>query len=759
MMTQLSYKLLSMLICLNLLSLKSHGQSDDNSFINTISGYKDSVPANYVPPIISNGSLSMQVDFLGGQEQKKYVGMIPGIYWAGRRYGSSNDYKLIPFGHFTNEIYVDGSLQKEPETWSQKLNVKDGVVKCINNYKDVKVETIVFIPLTQNLIVIKKRFLPTSSETHSVRFNFKYDLNSPGNQNILPTGLLIKGAWEEVSQSLVYKYKVYGKQLYNGEVSVFSDASVRPIIDKLGSKLTLNVPLSKGKAKEATFYLLLEDSMDGDHYENRLDKLRKMARQKRFEALLDSNRAKWDSYWNKSYVHLPVKKLENVYNTAQYNLRANATQWSFPVGIFPSHWSGRYFGWDEMFCFQALASSNHLAISKRVPEFRFSCLSLAQRRVRHRNNEDIYGARYPWETLEDGTEGSPPGYWRDHIFHMANITVSCWLQYLYTGDQGYLDSIGYPVIRACSRFYMSHSVYHDSNGRVYIGKVTDLERLGPGKENAFLTTCGIIYTLNAAAKAAKILNRDIKEASKWEEIAEKLQKYLPHDKEKYIPYPDCEEKSIAVLGSLFPYPLFDTENKFQYNAAYDFYKNAKVAGNMYSVGSGVSPWYAAWMTIALAQLGDRDKPVKLLLNAAGSTGYFNELFEINEPKVSMHPWFSTASGNFVYAVNQMLLRCKNDQLFILPATPVAWRNFSYKLSAYGNLVISVNVENGKISKLSLYSTNVNRTVARTLVIPQQYLDKKFINKNTVVSEELSNGDCLLHIKFRGNKAIILESKT
>src|SRR5690606_11827706 len=108
-----------------------------------------------------------------------------------------------------------------------------------------------------------------------------------------------------------------------------------------------------------------------------------------------------------------------------------------------------------MFCFQAMASSKHLEISRRVPEFRFSVLPKAKQRISHYNNPGSFGARFPWESYEDGAEGAPQpyGFWIDHVFHMSNITLSSWLQYLYTGDSEYLKSTGYPVIKECARFY------------------------------------------------------------------------------------------------------------------------------------------------------------------------------------------------------------------------------------------------------------------------------------------------------------------
>ena len=445
--------------------------------------------------------------------------------------------------------------------------------------------------------------------------------------------------------------------------------------------------------------------------------------------------------------------MEKAYNTAQYHLRANSTEWSFPVGIFNTHWAGKFFGWDEMFCFQGLASSNHLAISKRVADFRYSGLKKALQRAGHYGKPGVYGAHYPWEALEDGADGTPPGFWIDHVFQMSHIALSAWLQYLYTEDLSFLKMTGFPVIKECARFYMAFMIYKLPDGSMFLGKCTDLERLGPAKLNPFMTSCGAIYTLEAASKAATLLNEDKEESATWVEAATKLRQSLPNNGERYLPYPDCKEESVASLGGLFPYPIFGPENQLQRNAAYNFITKGRASGNMYPMGSSICAWYAGWMASALALLGDKVEPAKLMEEAVEGAGCFAEMFEINEPKVSMHPWFSTASGNVVYALNQMLVQSKDKQILIAPAVPDTWKDFSFKLACYGNLVTTVSVSKGRITKLVLSPGNPNTDMMRTLIIPEQYLDKQTIKKlKPLVTFE--DGFCRIDVQFKGEKTLI-----
>ena len=160
-----------------------------------------------------------------------------------------------------------------------------------------------------------------------------------------------------------------------------------------------------------------------------------------------------------------------------------------------------------------------------------------------------------------------------------------------------------------------------------------------------------------------------------------------------------------------------------------------------------------WMASALALLGDKAEPARLMEEAVDGAGCFAEMFEINEPKVSMHPWFSTASGNVVYALNQMLVQSKDKQILIAPAVPDTWKDFSFKLACYGNLVTTVSVSKGRITKLVLSPGNSNTDMMRTLIIPEQYLDKQTIKK-LKPSATIKDGLCYIDIPFKGETTLI-----
>lgn len=752
----------------------------------TVSDQNGQPPPGYVPPVIGNGNISLQVDYQGCQSQQTYVNLTPCIFWAGRRYGPPRD-KLYSFGYFEQELSCGGQACKTATSWKQSLDTDAGLVRSQCDYGDsFTVETTAFVPLDQDLVVIHKRFVPKNATTRSVHMAFKYQFTT-GKENVVPRRVAM-GTSKADACGIEIPYVLDGYQYCGGLIHVLADRPVATQIDRQVFRLSADIALDGGKPGEITFYLLLADALDGKDYRGRVTRMKSLAQTQGYAGLLAAHQQQWARYWAESYVRLPVERMEKAYYTSQYHLRINTTKWSIPVGLFNSHWAGRYFAWDETFGFLGLASSNHLAISQRVPDFRFATLPVALQRTRHYHSPESYGARYVWEALEDGGEGAPPGFWMDHVFHMGNVAVSAWHQYLYSGDLKYLKAKSYPIIRECAIYYQRNMVYEAPNGQLIFGLCTDLERLGSARLNPFLTSCSAIFSLEAAAKAAALLNVDADRAAQWKTVAARLRESLPNDGQQYVPSrrppslttppsppdaaaarpstqptnwanvfvaPGTQEPSVALLGGLFPYPIFGAENAMQKKAAYWFVGLGSIAGNMYPVGKSICAWYGGWMACALVALGDREKPAEILSRVADDAGHFHELFEINEPGLAvMHPWFSTAEGNYVYAVNQMLLNCRDDEIRVATSVPDTWKDFAFNLPCFGNLLATVTVKNGRIAELVLIPGDPQTAIKRTVVIPERLIDQQTLNKAAVGATSTHDGCLRLTVNIQGRTAVV-----
>ena len=657
-----------------------------NPLIGRLEGVGFEPPEGYAAPLISNGDLNMLVEWMGGQTGVKRNEMIAEVYWQGRR-GPAREAALFSFGRFMPEMRVNGADALLPARWAQTLDIKSAIVECEGEFEcGVKATTKVFCAIDRNVVAIRRTVKNVSQEKKKVELDLKYILQpherlsgSWCNKDLYFTRSpyeRMRGKWAEPNTDVKRTFHglTYGHEVIGFDIDVVSCD---------GGMICREFELDAGKSCTVDWFIVYSDT-----FEER----RTVMPECSWDDLFALHSKLWSEYYAESFVRIPDAQMQRMYDVQQYHLRCNATRWGFPVGIFPYHWQGKYFGFDEMYMHDGLISAGHFDIARRSPEWRYRVMHRALSRQSHYSARGKYGARWMWMSLEDGeVETAGVGFWLDHIFAMGTIARSAWTQYTYSGDVGYLKKIGYPIILECARFYRNNWIIEESAGVARIGRCTDLERLGPSRDRAFLTTCSAIYTLRIAADAAAVLGVDKDECADFRAAAERLVNGLPRslDKTRYIAYEGCTEDSVGTLGGLYPFPIFGPKDALQVEAARHFISVGRAAGNMYPMGNKVCPWYAAKMSAAMTVLGDRREPFRWLSEAAGAIGAFGETWEINEPRVRFHPWFATASGNSVFAVNEMLLK---------GTVPESWKDYAFSLPDGEGNWVDCEFKDGKCIK-------------------------------------------------------------
>ena len=606
---------------------------------------------HYAPFVLGNGDLSFQVDYEGVQVQKEHCKMIPAIWRAGHRWNTPKG-ELISFGYFTQRMNGLGEL----DSWEQSINLENGLLSSICKYKDgTVIESGIFCHLECNLIVIEKKITTTLSEP----FYFEYHF---GSRHIFQSNN---------GQGLI-NYDIDGLDRYTGTIEISSDV---PVSFRHSENLCTMETASR------TFRIFI--AFDGAASE---------VQTLSFASLLESSAALWAEFWNESYANIPSEKIRKVYEVSKYHLRISSSRWSVPTGIFGSHWNAQYFAFDEYFIMMGLLTSGFMKEAYKIPHFRYQVLHEAKLRSALSGmgrTKDNGTALYPWQTNEHGLENTIPGFWQDHIFHESNIALTAWEYFRFSGDMDLLKQELYPVIRACVEWIRQFKIQKDGD-KVFIGPCTDLERLGTVKTNAFMTTCSVVAAMNAAVSAAKRLKIDDELISIWGITASALKANLPTDGFRYIPYPGCMERSIGVLSGIFPYPILDKDDLFQARAVTDYIENEGACGNMYAQGKGVCTWYACWRAIVAVRMGNYDEALTILEKTAEETGCFSEIFEIYE--CGIRPWFTTAEGSFIQAVNEILLCSVAKESASCSNMPELWRNIPFRLQGLnGTKIISESV--------------------------------------------------------------------
>lgn len=658
----------------------------------------------YFPPLLSNGEISLAPDAEGTLNycakdfSNKHVLAFDGVVVrCGRRSPLCNELqaRLFPMGKFTF------SSCSKLEKWSQELIPEKGFFKSECLYENGNlIKSKGFIHPTLNIYALQKKF---SLKNESG--NFSYDLSLSGYDEKISKYMDILYINEHHGVCCI-GFKMYGMDVFEGELRAFIDKEYTATKTESGVKISFNV--SDGES--VSFYYYLEDNLHSVEFSKQLILCEEKIANVGFDGLLSECTDHYKAFYDLGYVKTSDDQLNQIYQTALYSIKCNTTKHSIAVGLNNGYWDGKYFPFDEYTSFLALLGANRLELAKRVPTYRKdTCLPSAIGRASdcHRTEKSENIARFHWITGEiDRFELAANGCWQDHIFHIPLIGIGAFNYYEYSGELDFLSEC-YPMIRACSKYITRHMLYQDGE-KLYIGKCTDLERLGASVQNPFLTACGAIKLLECCSKAARILQTDAEYADECAYVAKKLFENLPTEDNMYVPHIGCDQKSIAIFGGKFPFDILKNDDSKMLRAWEDFETSSTLYGNMYPLGKGISPWYACWKALGYARSEIKDLSYNSLKQAYSSVGVFNEMFEINEEKIHYRPWFSTSAGVFAAAVNEMLLQCEGNTVKIMPGMP---RNIdvSFKLAIKGGATVEASVNNGKLISLIILKDGLNIT--------------------------------------------------
>jgi len=715
-----------------------------NPLIQTVKSSNKADSNRYIPPIAGNGELCYLVDYTGGQRQNPYNGgyfeLYPAIWWAGKRY-DNHQYTMVPFGYFENLVFTENQLKIL--SWEQHLNPEEGTVisRIILDNKSEE-EITVFSPFKERIIVVKQKIINNGDK--NFKAGISYVLSPPGKSSELPKRMIMSR--ELKSYGTTIRFSIDGYEQYTGAVILFSDQKTEALFKNSTTvKLIRNIS-EKDKITELTFYILFHDNKDSRSIKEKLEYIKSTD-------IFQTHKEGWRDFHKKGYITIPDKKYERQWKTSLYHLRISSTAWSVPTGIFDTHWSGRYF-YDEFYSFHALLSSGHSDLSRKIPVFRRNTLDKALYRTWNQ------GAQYAWESIEDGNDGCPHGASLNELHHCGMIALECWLQHLYSPNIEFLRNIAYPVIKNTAEFYRKWMVIELDNGTAIIQKCVDMDESIVPVLNPFYTSCSAISNFRIASQAAKLLNTDTELILVWDELARMLEKTLPNENNAFIPFQGAGETSILVLGILYPFALYPRNNEKIKNTVYDFMKRVKnewgyPAGSSEKYKNQSWTWSSGLLATCLNLLGDAENAQKALscsLNPVGTFGCMCEHYKYDK-KIYTVPWFTTASGVYIYALNTMLLQSESDTINLLPSTPNNWKDVEFLLQAQGDIMVNARLKEGKLCFLKLQDTSqTSRNNNRVIIVEKKYLAEPPDQKEILSCRTIGNK---LHINVGFRTALLL----
>ena len=335
---------------------------------------------------------------------------------------------LVRFGQIRRTLEVAGS-PSEPLTWNQAIRPLEGVIVTALEHARIQEETLSFVCLDTNAAIFKTRIYNKGYSTVNVRFSVNYRFGDwEGN---IPEGTLLAPSAEPERNGASIYFEV--EKEHAGKVELLADRPALIRAEGTELELTWTVSLEPGQADVFTIQWSIGDKRSFRYSDKRWS----------FEERFTHHTYGWKEFMNGSSLEIPDERLMALRQMCLYSLRCNATKWSIPPLVSPSQWEGRTFH-DELYAYLGLASSGHADLARNIPNYRLNSLQQARERSAWK------GAKFAWESTEDGGDGSPYGPWLEEHFHMGQIAETAWNHCNYMGGNWCSGSV-LPAVQGDSR--------------------------------------------------------------------------------------------------------------------------------------------------------------------------------------------------------------------------------------------------------------------------------------------------------------------
>ena len=443
--------------------------------------------------------------------------------------------------------------------------------------------------------------------------------------------------------------------------------------------LDLRVQVRKGQTYTFTKYVATSREDWGGDAKADLA-LATAARTAGFDALLDAHKAAWANLWKTDIRIDGDPNTQRVVHSDLYYLLANAapdTAWAIGACGLTTGYVGHIFWDSDSWIFPALVLL-HPRYAKSLVMFRDRTLPAAQQRAQARG---LQGAMYPWEAdPENGTEQVVHAAWvlgEREIHVNADVAIAQWQYYLASGDQAWLKSDGWPVIRDVARYWTSRVNWNPGKQRYDILHVTSVEENYNDVPNDTFTNADAAKALRIATAAAAVVGEQ--PDPRWADIAAKL--YLPFSASGQH-YLDMDETVQHDLGG--------SDLTFLAFPSLDLPMSEQVRRNDYAIA--MKPMETSERIPTTMGLGPAPIAAAANGNAAEAARWIarNAADDMFKPPFNVRPetatnntgYFLTGSGGFVQGLLYGLTGLRIEPNGLLetypPMLPPTWKSMTLK---------------------------------------------------------------------------------
>ncbi len=255
---------------------------------------------------------------------------------------------------------------------------------------------------------------------------------------------------------------------------------------------------------------------------NEAERLTIFARLEGMDRLIGRHRAAWAELWTSDIVIGGNERDQLAVRSALYHLysfaRAGQVYSLSPMGLSGLGYNGHVF-WDtEIWMYPAILALRP-GMARSIMQYRYDRLPAA------RTNAFAHGyagAMFPWESADDGSEDTPvwalTGPFQHHI--SGDVAWAMWKYFETTGDEAWLRSTGWPVIREVADFFASR-VERNGPGRYDINNVIGANEWEENIDNNAYTNGMAKTALRYAIRAAEVLG-EAADTADWRLVADNI---------------------------------------------------------------------------------------------------------------------------------------------------------------------------------------------------------------------------------------------
>ncbi|MDP7253649.1 MAG: glycoside hydrolase N-terminal domain-containing protein [Planctomycetota bacterium] len=431
----------------------------------------------------------------------------------------------------------------------------------------------------------------------------------------------------------------------------------------------------------------------------------------------DGHLQHWEEFWNKSWLSMSDRRLENLWHMELYKLASASQPGSLPCnlqGLWPPDsavppWRGNYhFNIKTQQTYWPIYTSNHLELGEPLYDWLLDILPQL-----NRDTKDMFG--FEGACLPTGTDplGRRIDGWSTvQLWTMAGAWVAqhFWLHYQYTLDHSFLRDKAYPFIKECLRF--CEQIWELKDGKYTLAPSHSPELYSELPQawcaDSALDVCLMKQLLTICLEASELLQADLDQTGEWRSILESLPDY-PVSSGCLTEWPGSSthesHRNLSHLAPVFPIGDVNLEGTEA---------DAKLAkqslADLIQRGHGMwMSWSFPWASCIASRLGQGRKAERMLglyLEGFVEANSFSTSGDYERKGISALEFCSpTLEAGFgaAAAINEMLLQSWGGKIRLFPGLPHQIDASFHHFRAESAFLISAFREDGELGPVVIES--------------------------------------------------------